>query len=150
MTQHGPFRHDKGVQGSELIQYQILDILTGDLHLAPTESNQIRKSGMGSDGNSLFEGQSDGFPHGGWVAGVKSAGNVGRGHVCQNFGVLAKLIGSEAFSEIAVQVDGLDDARILSSVSVERNSTAQPINLDFAGTKFLPCCFEGDGLESNF
>ena len=84
------------------------------------------------------------------LAGVKSAGNVGRGHVFQNLGVLAKLVGSEAFSEIAVQVDGLDDARIPSSVSVERNSTAQPINLDFAGTKFPPCCFNGDGLESNF
>ena len=150
MTKHGPFGHDKGVQGSELVQHQILDILIGDLHRAPTESNQILKSGVGSDGNSLFEGQSDGFPHGGGVAGVKSAGNVGRGHVFQNLGVLAKLVGSEAFSEIAVQVDGLDDARIPSSVSVERNSTAQPINLDFAGTKFPPCCFNGDGLESNF
>src|SRR5215208_7584131 len=83
---------------------------------------------MNANRDAVVLGQRDGLAHGGWVAGVEAARDVGRGDVLHHLLVEAHLPGAEALPHVAVQVD----SHGASLQSFKHFSTLRPTGFAFS------------------
>ncbi len=77
VTDDGPLGPRDGVDRAKLVDQEILDVLSGQVHWTPAKTLAIVITGMGADGDPVPLGEGDGRPHGVCVASVQSARHVG-------------------------------------------------------------------------
>ena len=80
VTDDGAFGSYDDVERAKLTDQEILDVLSGQLHWTPAKALPIVITRMRAHGDAVPLGEGDGRPHGVRVAGVESAGHIGRRH----------------------------------------------------------------------
>ena len=95
----------KGGQRARLIDDVGADLVRGEIHLAPAEPDQVGEARVGADRHASGHAAGDRLVHGAWVAGVETAGDIGRGQQFQDGLVLTHGPGAEALAEIGDKID---------------------------------------------
>ncbi len=80
VMEEGPCRLRDRIELAELVEEKAIDFGDGQLHRASPKSFPIVVARVGSDGDPVPLGQRHRQPHRVRIAGVASAGDVGRGH----------------------------------------------------------------------
>lgn len=113
-------RAGEGFQTAELVERLIPEFLRGDRHGATAETGQIAVADVRADAYPLLDGQCAGAAHDRRVPGVEPAGDVRAGDHVQHGGVITHVIGAEALTQVAVQVDG--HAPIVVALALAHNN----------------------------
>src|SRR5690606_33962590 len=85
------------------LRLEVLGALAG--YAAAAEAVEVGEGRMRADGDAVLLRHPDRAAHHDRVAGMKAAGDIGRGDELQHRGVVADRIGAEALAHVAVQVD---------------------------------------------
>jgi len=78
VAERGPLRSSDGLKRTKLIEDEVGDLVSGQVHRAPAETLPVSEAGMRTDGDPVAERQRNRGTHGVGVTGVKAAGNVRR------------------------------------------------------------------------
>ena len=110
----------EGLDSTQLVLHEGLDLLGGASHVAATEADQIGMTGVGTDGNTGSLGGGNGLIHDQRIAGMIAASNVGGRDVGDNGLVHTDGISAEALTQIAVQVYFVHFVSLLTIIRVLR------------------------------
>jgi len=80
VTDDGAFGPRDGVERAKLMDQEVHDVLSGQLHWTTAKALPIVITRMRADGDAVPLDEGDGRPHGVCVACVRSAGHVGGRH----------------------------------------------------------------------
>ena len=97
------FRLQKSLQGADLIDQTVGQLLAADFHFAAAETLQIWQRGMRADRHPVGFCESDRRAHVVEVRGVKSTGHVGYVDQRHQMGVVAHPVETEGLAHVAVQ-----------------------------------------------
>jgi hypothetical protein len=98
-----------------LVHHQILNLTRRRSDVSSPESNQVRKSGVGTDRHAVSASQGDRLAHDPRVARVKSTRDAGRRNSGHQQGVLAELIRPKRFTHIGIEIYAhcCEDSRVI-------------------------------------
>jgi hypothetical protein len=92
-------------ESADLVDQHRLQFGCRKLHDPPAETLQVGKRRMRTEADAGGQRLPDRTPHHQGIAGMKTAGDVGRADDTQQFGIAAHLPGAKAFAEIGVEID---------------------------------------------
>ena len=102
-AQAGIGRHR--LQRADLIGDEVLHLGRLQMHRPAPEALQVGEAGVRPDAHTCrLRGEHETVHHA-RIPGVEAAGDVGRGDELEELGVVADLVGAEAFGHIAIDVD---------------------------------------------
>ncbi len=102
----GAVRPAERVERAELVEHLVAQFREVVRDVPPAEAGEVPVAHLGADGDLPLRGGGADPAHGGRVAGVEAAGDVGRGDQVQQRLVVAEPPGTESLTEISVEVHG--------------------------------------------
>ena len=112
----------EGLERADLVQDEVLDLRRRHAHRAAAKSDQIRKARVRANRNAVVASEAYCSPHDLRVAGVIPAGDVARGDVLHERGILAERPPPERFAQVTVEIDGGHGCQKLHSALGARDS----------------------------
>ena len=103
---------EKALERADLIDQAIRHFLAADLHLAATETLQIRQGGMRANRDAMRLGEPHRRPHVIEVRSVKSAGDIGDVDEGHQAGVVAHFVEPERLAHVAIDRGHKDPRRL--------------------------------------
>jgi hypothetical protein len=104
MTNYCSVIPGNGLQGSDLIQDVLPDLLRAALHAAPAEADQVGQSRMGSNPCPLSHSKFHGPMHDQRISGMETAGDVGRSDMAHDLFIQTQGIPAETLAHVAIQI----------------------------------------------
>jgi hypothetical protein len=95
----------KRLRRADLIGDEPLDLAGRERNAAPAESPQVGKSWMRANPYAARPGNAEGMGHDLWIASMKAASDIGRGHDRKHCVVITAAIGTETFAKIAIKIN---------------------------------------------
>jgi hypothetical protein len=96
----------KRLRSTDLIGDKPFDFRGREGNAATAESPQVGKAGMCTHPYTPRLGNTESMSHDLWIAPMKAAGNIGRGHNREHRVVITATIGAETFTKIGIEIDG--------------------------------------------
>jgi hypothetical protein len=93
------------LQGADLVGDHQFEIFRVHVDPAAAEAPEVVETGMNAHAHALLFRQQYEPMHGVGIAGMKAAGDAGRLDDAHQLGVVADVVGAEAFGDICIQVD---------------------------------------------
>jgi hypothetical protein len=95
----------EGLKCPDLVGKVITDFIEAAIHIPAAKTEKIGKSRVRTDPDPVVMGELDGPVHYLRVAGMKTAGNVGRGDSRNDVSIHSQGVCPEAFAHVAVEVN---------------------------------------------
>ena len=92
-------------QRADLVGHQVLDLSGLDGHLAPAKPIQVAQAGVSAHRDAVSARQGYRGAHHSWIAGVETAGNIGRGDVRHHALVIAVALSPGGLAHVGIQVN---------------------------------------------
>lgn len=112
---------DDAIERADLVQHVGVNGLGVALHLGTAKVVAIGKARVRADGDAVGQRPLDGLQHGGGIAGVPAAGDIGRTDQREQRFVVAA-----AFAEVGVEVDLHQHLLVLGACAARRASSSMP------------------------
>ena len=105
MSKSGTLCFRDGAYGTHLVQHDIGDFPRLHVHFASSKADEIRETGMRTNGYAGARCGTDGSAHDGWIACMKSAGDASRCDAAQQEIVVTDVVDAEGLADVCVEID---------------------------------------------